>query len=422
MREAFHNKLVIHGDSVTDDLDVAVIGAGAAGISAARRLAERGHSVLLIDALTRLGGRAYSLNFQGMPLDLGCGWLHSAERNPLVALAESMGLEIDRSSGAWTRQLHNLHFTAEAQQAAWDAYRHFTARLHRAAPPSDRTADALVGDDRWRPFIDAISSYVNGTETDQLSATDFLVYDTAASDNNWRLPSGYGNFIAALGARLPATLSTRVTSVVEGNDIVIGTERGSRHARAAIITVSTSVLINGSIQFPRSAEDHLHAAACLPLGVADKVYLSIATPDAVPAESHLLGRLDRTATGSYYLRPFGRPIIECYLGGSLARELEDAGETATVSFVLEELRHLLGTEFARGLAPIAITRWAREATIGGSYSHALPGLAHARAVLARPVSERVCFAGEACSPRDFSTAHGAWESGILAADWIEVSL
>ncbi|MET0873605.1 MAG: FAD-dependent oxidoreductase, partial [Pseudolabrys sp.] len=102
-----------------------------------------------------------------------------------------------------------------------------------------------------------------------------------------------------------------------------------------------------------------------------------------------------------------------------ARSLEKAGEAEAVSFAIGELRDLLGSDFARGLSPLAVTRWGQEPFIRGSYSHALPGHAAARAVLARPVSERLCLAGEACSPENFSTAHGAWQSGLSAADWIE---
>lgn len=165
-------------------------------------------------------------------------------------------------------------------------------------------------------------------------------------------------------------------------------------------------------------EPHLHAASQLPLGLANKVFLSLAEPEAIPPESHLLGRFDSARTASYYLRPFGRPVIECFIGGILARELEAAGDAAAVDFVVGELRGLLGAEFARGLAPLAVTAWGREPTILGSYSHALPGSASARGVLAAPVDERLVFAGEACSPRDFSTAHGAWQSGIAAAEHI----
>ena len=71
------------------EADVAIIGAGAAGIAAARRLHQQGRRVLLIDAMNRVGGRAHTIMAHGMPLDLGCGWLHSAERNPLASFAGS---------------------------------------------------------------------------------------------------------------------------------------------------------------------------------------------------------------------------------------------------------------------------------------------------------------------------------------------
>ena len=120
--------------------------------------------------------------------------------------------------------------------------------------------------------------------------------------------------------------------------------------------------------------------------------------------------------------PFGRPVVECFLGGLLARELEAAGAAAAVDFVRGELGALLGARFAGGLRPLAVTAWGREPTILGSYSHALPGAADARAVLAAPVSPRLAFAGEACSPHDFSTAHGAWASGVAAADFVAEAL
>ncbi len=405
-----------------DLLDVAIVGAGAAGIAAGRRLAALGHSVLLVEALSRLGGRACTVEAAGLPLDLGCGWLHSAERNPLAALAAGEGLVVDRSEAAWGRQLRDLGASPEAQASAWAAYEAFGERIRHEPPASDRASDALPDGQPWRPFIDALSGFMNGTGLDRLSVADFLAYDEAASSANWRLPGGYGAFVVCLGAHLPAALGTRVTAVLGDRLVRLETDRGPIEARAAIVTVSSAVLASGAIRFPATADDQLHAATSLPLGLADKVFLSLAEPDAVPAESHLLGRFDSARTGSYYLRPAGRPVIECFLGGALARELESAGPDAAVAFAMDELRALLGGAVARGLAPLAVTAWGREPTILGSYSHALPGHAAARATLARPVSARLCFAGEACSPHDFSTAHGAWQSGVAAADLIAASL
>jgi monoamine oxidase len=404
---------------VSDSVDVAIVGGGAAGIAAARRLIELRRSVLLIEALPQLGGRARTTIAQGMALDLGCGWLHSARRNALATLAAAQGQELDRREAAWRRPLHNLDFPIRNQHEAWAAYERLGEQLHRDPPKSDTVGDALAPDDPWRPFIDGVSSYINGTEINQLSVADYLAYEDAATDDNWRLPGGYGAFIVGLGTGIRTALGTNVQSLTQDTAVVLQTDRGTIHARAAIVAVSTAILAQGRIRFSPAVDDHLHAASRLPLGLADKVFLALANPAAVPAESHLLGRYDRSATGSYYLRPFGRPVIECFLGGASAHALEKAGAAAAYSFVIGELRELLGADFARGLTPIAATRWAHEATIAGAYSHALPGHAEARAVLARPVSERLCFAGEACSRTDFSTAHGAWQSGRVAADWIE---
>jgi monoamine oxidase len=400
-------------------VDVAIVGGGAAGIAAARRLAGLNRSVLLIEALPRLGGRARTETLQGMPLDLGCGWLHSARRNLLAALAESQGELLDRSPSAWHRQLRNLCFSPQEQHEAWAAFSGLSERLHQNPPASDCVGDALAGDDRWRPFLDGVSSFINGTELDQLSAADYLAYEDASSDDNWRLPGGYGAFICRLATGIPAALEIQVRSLTFGADIALETTRGTLHALAAIVAVPTTVLAGGGIRFSPALDEHLQAASRLPLGLADKVYLSIAETGTVPPESHLIGRVDRSATGSYYLRPFGRALIECYLGGACARDLESAGPLAAFAFAINELRELLGADFARGLTPLTATRWAHEPTIGGSYSHALPGHAAARRVLAHPVNERCCFAGEACSRSDFSTAHGAWQSGLDAADWIE---
>jgi monoamine oxidase len=404
------------------DVDVAIVGGGAAGISAGRRLVELGRSVLILEALPRLGGRAHTVDLLGFPFDFGCGWLHSAERNPLAALADAQGRPLDRSEGAWRRQLHDIDFPERDQAAAWAAYERLGERLRHAPPPSDRAGDAVSHDDPWRPFLDGLSGFLNGVELDQLSVRDFLAYDDAASEANWRLPAGYGAFLTDLGRGLPVALDTRVTSVTEGDGVTVETDRGTVHARAAIVSVSSNILAGGAIRFAPTLDDHLHAAARLPLGLDNKVFLALSEPDAVPPESHLLGQLDRPGTGSYYLRPFGRPVIEAFLGGALAQDLEAAGEAATYDFVRNELRELLGARFVQSLTPLAVTRWGAEPTIGGSYSHAEPGHADARAVLARPPGPRLCFAGEACSAHDYSTAHGAWESGIAAADWIDRGL
>jgi monoamine oxidase len=405
------------------DLDVAIIGAGAAGIAAARRLHDRGRRVLLIEAMARAGGRAHTVNVEGMALDLGCGWLHSAERNPLARLAEAQGAVVDRSEAAWGRQLRNLGFSTREQHDAWTAYEALEQTLHDDPPASDRAGDAIPRDHPSRPYLDMVSGALNGVELNLVSARDLLAYDDHASEANWRLPAGMGTLVAGAASALPLSLSTRVTAIDHcGRQVTITTDRGAIQAEAAIVAVPTDILARGDIAFTPALDDHLHAAACLPLGRVDKLFLMMADPETVPPESHLVGDPHNSRTGSYYLRPFGRPVIECFFGGIAARAMEEAGDEGRAVFAIEELGKLLGSDFARGLRPIIGSWWHRQPTIGGAYSHALPGHADQRAVLARAAGERLLFAGEACSPYDFSTAHGAWATGIAAAEQIESML
>ena len=153
----------------------------------------------------------------------------------------------------------------------------------------------------------------------------------------------------------------------------------------------------------------------MPLGLAGKSFLSLESADEFDKESRLFGRTDRTATGVYHFRPFGRPQIEAYFGGSLAAELEAGGEAAFFDFALAEPTASSAATSPPGQAaahpPRGVDPFSR-----GSYSYALPGKADCRGELAAPADERLLFAGEACSRHDFSTAHGAYLTGIAAAD------
>ena len=185
-------------------VDTFVVGAGAAGIAATRRLHDQGHSVLLVEAMPRVGGRAHTMVAQDMPLDMGCGWLHSAERNPLARLAETFGFVIDRSEAAWQDQLRNLGFPAADQRAARQAYEELEDALRRNPPASDCAGDGIARDHPWRPYLDMLSGALNGAELDRVSARDLLAYDDHASEQNWRLPGGYGTLIAKLYFDVPA--------------------------------------------------------------------------------------------------------------------------------------------------------------------------------------------------------------------------
>ncbi len=99
------------------DFDVVVIGAGAAGLAAGKRLAPSGLSFVILEARERIGGRAQTRIVNGLPLDLGCGWLHSADRNPWTGIAADLGFTIDRTAPVWTRQSLDIGFSRQDQAA-----------------------------------------------------------------------------------------------------------------------------------------------------------------------------------------------------------------------------------------------------------------------------------------------------------------
>ena len=407
--------------------DVVVIGAGAAGIAAAREALARGFSVQVVEARQRLGGRAHT-DYCGTryPLDLGCEWLHSADRNVLAKLAPQHGFTLDKRDPPWRKRSPQRGFE-EAEQARFDAEQgEFWRRLEEAGDEArqtghDRPASELLdANARYNGFIDAISTYYNGAPLDRVSVVDFDRYlDT---EENWRVVGGYGAMIAALGAELPVRFGCRVLAVdATGRSIRVDTDQGSLETGRVIVTVSTSLLASGGIRFDPALDEHMQAAAGLPLGVADKLYFRLLEPEAFEPDTRLIGSLHRRDTGTYTIRSGGRDLVEGYFGGDYARHLEGGGLPAFVDAARHELTEAYGSDLGAKLTPVVATCWARDPLSMGSYSHALPGHADARAVLATPVDDRIFFAGEATSRHFFSTAHGAYEEGLRAARALTVS-
>jgi len=223
--------------------------------------------------------------------------------------------------------------------------------------------------------------------------------------------------MSAYGASCPLALNCNVTRIDHsGKDVRIETSQGTLTAGKVIITVPTNLIAGEAIRFHPALPAKVDAARGLPLGLADKVMLALDEPNALPAEGNLRGATMRTAMGTYHLRPFGQPCIEGFFGGRFAQQLEDAGEGAIAAHSIDEIVTMLGNDFRRKLRPLSESRWAHDPFARGSYSHALPGHAGDRAVLAAPVDGRLFFAGEATSPNFFSTAHGARDSGARAAE------
>jgi monoamine oxidase len=400
------------------EVEVAIVGGGAAGIAAAGRLGEAGIDAVILEARSRLGGRAWTLkDSDGFALDMGCGWLHSADRNPWLAIAQGQRRTIDQRPPPWQRPAPPIGASPEdmkAFQAALFRLREATDALPESEP--DRAASAFLEPGRrWNPLIDAVSTYYSGAELEFVSSRDLARYEDTGV--NWRILEGYGTVVAAHGADLPVELDCEVKTIDHrGRRLQMETNRGVVEAALAIVTLSSNVIAERADLFLPALPQKTEAAAGLPLGMVDKLFLSLTGAEEFEPDSRTFGNADRTGTGAYQFRPFGRPMIEVYYGGALAAELEPGGKAAFLDFAKGELTGLLGADFAKRIALRSLHLWGADPLARGSYSYALPGKADNRAALAAPVDGRLFFAGEACSKASFSTAHGAYQTGIAAAE------
>lgn len=402
------------------DFDVVVVGAGAAGVGAGRALAAAGRRFVVLEARDRIGGRAWTVDSgRGFAVDLGCEWLHAADRNPLVPLARSLGVAVDEYGAYWADEWNTAKLGAADYAALRDAVDGLFARAEAlaAAGGPDAALGALIAADHpWRPAIEAICGWITGGRLDQVSAVD--LGSSQDPKINWRLPGGYGALVQTLAEGLPVRLSAPVARLDwRGRAIAVDTPQGRVTADSVILTLPTTVLANGGIAFhPALPPDKLAAAGDLPLGANMKLFLAVeGAPLGPPRDHQLPTRFDRADCSFMHVHPFGRPVVAAYFGGDLARDLEAAGLAAMADFAEGELAFNHGENVRGKLTAIAASGWMADPLAGGAYSFARPGSAGARARLAAPVDDRLFFAGEATSAGDFATAHGAYLSGLAAA-------
>src|SRR5438270_2747989 len=247
------------------EIDVAIVGAGAAGIGAARRLLDSSSvSVLVLEARDRVDGRVHTIEPAGFPLDRGAEWLHSADRNPLSPIAGGLGFRVHQRPPEWTTRLRRSGETVEAE-ADWLATREAQGRARRkaAAEPADRSLASLVPPGgRWNQLLDATSTWGNGAELDRVSVQDYVRYED--SGTNWRLREGYGRLFERLAEGLPVALGAAVSRIDHGSRAIqLETTRGPVTARRVIVTVPTSILAAEVLRFDPPLPDKLPLGARL---------------------------------------------------------------------------------------------------------------------------------------------------------------
>jgi monoamine oxidase len=413
---------------VLSDYDIAIVGAGAAGLAAARTACDLGLGAVVLEAKGRVGGRAHTESASlGIPFDHGCRWLHSAGRNPFVGIARRLGYAPFLEQRVRQVFLGDRR-SDEAETADWAdfAQRNFKAMEMAGEGGLDvPAAQVIERGQRWSALFDAWCAMMTAFNTDAVSTLDYARY--VDTKENWVVREGFGALIAHYGAGLPVTLNAPVTRISwsgpgsgtrSGSGVRLETPQGTVGARAAIVTVSTAVLAGGAIRFDPALPDRKQAAIeAVPMGAANKIGFALRRDVfGDPAGRFSIFSSDKADAMHFHVRPCGEPVVGAYVGGRVADALEKDGPDAMKALAMERLKAIFGAGIEKEVTGSVATAWRGDAAIGGGYSMARPGQAHRRADLATPLADRLFFAGEATSIDFYSTAHGAYFSGVAAAE------
>ena len=400
------------------ELDVVIVGAGAAGLGAAKVCRANGLRIKVLEAMGRIGGRAFtSSEHFGIPFDIGCAWLHAADRNPFFPEAQAAG---------WTLHYHNmaldhLYFGKRkageadiADMEAADADLH--EQLLRYAGTDDRLSSLMAKGHGLRAAATYSGPMDFAQDMDEISIEDFR--KAADLEPNYFTKEGFGALVARFGADVPVDLNTPVKRIIwDGPMVVVETDKGSIRAKKVIITVSTGVLAFGNIEFePELPPHYTESFFDLPMGMLTKIPVEIkgSRLGLKPFDDLLIERPARHDI--YFLSfPFDKDLMVGFVGGDFAWELSVAGEAAARDFAIDRLVGIFGSDVRKFVGRSMMTNWGAEPSVRGAYAAARPGRAQARDILAVPINERIYFAGEALAGPLIQTCSGARLSGEKVA-------
>ncbi|MFI9784202.1 flavin monoamine oxidase family protein [Kitasatospora sp. NPDC051984] len=423
-------------------LDTIVVGAGIAGLTAARLLHAAGQRVIVLEARDRVGGRMWTDRTAGFSVDRGASWIHGLTNNPLTGIVAELGLEtVEFTVGSFqaggrpiadhdeSRKLFD-----EAATEQWLADVETADALFQQAiaesgddesyhVATERTLAETGWDaeraDRVRVFFRHRTEEQCGADIEQVAA--HALDEDAIDGEEVIFPGGYDAIPRAFAEGLDIRLGTTVTAVTRSaTGVRVDTEDGPFEAAQVIVTVPLGVLKAGTIAFaPALPAAVAGPIARLGMGAFNKVFLRFPErfwPDGVYAiRQH--GRPGVPWHSWYDVSAVsGEPMLLTFAGGDFARELEAMTDEEIVASVVGALRGIHGDAVPD---PVGhwITRWASDPLALGSYSYVAVGSSHDdHDAMAEPVDGVLHFAGEATYGHEPATVHGALLSGHRAAE------
>jgi monoamine oxidase len=408
------------GPSSSGPPEVVIIGAGTAGIAAARKLAAAGRRYVVIEATDHIGGRCITdTKSFGVPYDRGARWIYLPDINPVTKLTPRRGTDIYPAPQSQKVRI-GRRFAREGEledffTAQVRATRAIDDIARKADIPSEQAVPNDLGD--WRSTVEfVLGPYNCAKDLAQVSSFDFA----KAAERNMAAfcKQGFGSLLAGLGQGLNVQLSTPAKTIDNRSSIAVETGKGTINARAAIVTVPTAVVASGGLRFsPDLGHHQIDAFGRMSLGSYDHIAFELlGNPLGLDSDDLVFEKSSDTHTAAILANISGSSLCTIDVAGAFGRDLAAHGEAAMIDFATNWLAGLYGAEIKKAIGRKQATRWNSEPYALGAWSAAVPGSQFARRQLMEPLADNVWYAGEAAHETLWGTVGGAWESGERAAD------
>lgn len=419
-----------------DDFDVIVIGAGIAGLAAARRLTDLGYSVVVLEASSVIGGRIRTDWSLGAPFEVGAGWIHRPDGNPISGLAKA----INATTFLTSDESYRFFFedgTPVPRPEINSKYRDLVRLFKRIDDTfdTDQSLSAAIRkislqslhDPVLRWMLSAYTEFSTGGPIEKLSAY-YFDEDDEYDGEDVILTGGYELIPKSLAGDLDVRLNTIVEAIEyeDGEGATVRTARGVFEADFVICTVPLGVLKKGSIAFdpplPQSLQTSIEKIG---FGNVTKLALKFEEP-FWPIGTQYFGYMSEPkGRWNYFLnyRTFSQENILLGVSvGDYPFVAEQMSDTEMVADCMEVLRAMFGAGIPAPKAYLA-TRWSEDPFTYGAYSYTAVGnTPEDFDSFAIPVSRTLLFAGEHTLFDFHATTHGAYLSGLAAANLIEDDL
>ena len=411
--------------------EVIVVGAGIAGISAAKILDKNNISNIVIEANNQLGGRARKANKSfGSWFDMGCSYLHEGEINPLTSIAESLKVPINYENGDFfsiekTKYLRrNKPFLSKKNHLLKKSHDKFLKNLnfYKYKVEDSSLSSCLNICDPYYPILFDYLTGLNGIEANLVSAVDFA---SVNDGKDFIIESGLANLIDKWAKGINSILNTPVTQINWEKDYIeIYTQSKKYICKSVLLTVSNGILQNEDITFiPQLPNYKIQAIHNLPMGILNKI--GVLFKQGTFKENDIgwyvaltdANDNDKSQIISFEIRKREKEHMIFFFGGEKGLDVENFPDKY-YKIITAFIKNQFGNLIENNIIEIIHTSWGKDPFTKGSYSFALPGHSSERELLKKSLEKKVYFAGEATIKSYYGTCHGAYISGVNAANEI----